>query len=165
MTAEELHRHAQHMRRMALDLAYRCGTSSHLGGGLSMMELLSVLYGAVMNTAQRSVPYEARDKFILSKGHGVLGLYTALAEFGIITAEQLAMFQQDGSDLAAHPVMNEALGIVERKPRTGDLDGRWIGTCGEEERLCVSDIRPLRQRGEQRGLGVGGRDERGAVRT
>ena len=127
MTAEELRCQARHMRRMALDLAYRCGTSSHLGGGLSMMEILSVLYGTVMNTAQRTLPYEARDKFILSKGHGVLGLYTALAEFGIITQEQLATFQQDGSNLIAHPVMNASLGIESSSGSLGQGISMGVG--------------------------------------
>ena len=127
MTAEELRCHARQMRRMALDLAYRCGTSSHLGGGLSMMEILSVLYGAVMNTAQRSIPYDVRDKFILSKGHGVLGLYTALAEFGLITQEQLATFQQDGSDLIAHPVMNASLGIESSSGSLGQGISMGVG--------------------------------------
>ena len=127
MTAEELRCHARQMRCMALDLAYRCGTSSHLGGGLSMMEILSVLYGAVMNTAQRSIPYDVRDKFILSKGHGVLGLYTALAEFGIITQEQLATFQQDGSDLIAHPVMNASLGIESSSGSLGQGISMGVG--------------------------------------
>lgn len=127
MTAEELRCHARQMRLMALDLAYRCGTSSHLGGGLSMMEILSVLYGAVMNTAQRSIPYDVRDKFILSKGHGVLGLYTALAEFGIITQEQLATFQQDGSDLIAHPVMNASLGIESSSGSLGQGISMGVG--------------------------------------
>ncbi|WP_237141564.1 transketolase [Selenomonas sp. oral taxon 126] len=112
---------------MALELAYRCGTSSHLGGGLSMMEILSVLYGVVMNTAQHSVPYEAQDKFVLSKGHGVLGLYTALAEFGIITQEQLATFQQDGSDLIAHPVMNASLGIESSSGSLGQGISMGVG--------------------------------------
>ena len=127
MRTEELRCHAGHMRRMALDLAYRCGTSSHLGGGLSMMEILSVLYGAVMNTAQHAVPYEAQDKFILSKGHGVLGLYTALAEFGIITQEKLATFQQDGSDLIAHPVMNASLGIESSSGSLGQGISMGVG--------------------------------------
>lgn len=127
MRTEELRCHAGHMRRMALDLAYRCGTSSHLGGGLSMMEILSVLYGAVMNTAQHAVPYEAQDKFILSKGHGVLGLYTALAEFGIITQEKLATFQQDGSDLIAHPVMNASLRIESSSGSLGQGISMGVG--------------------------------------
>jgi transketolase domain protein len=127
MTTEDLRRHAGRMRRMALDLAYRCGTSSHLGGGLSMMEMLSVLYGYVTNAAQRTLPYEVRDKFILSKGHGVLGLYTALAEFGIITQEQLASFQQDGSDLIAHPVMNEAIGIESSSGSLGQGISMGVG--------------------------------------
>lgn len=127
MTAEEFRCHARQMRRMALDLAYHCGTSSHLGGGLSMMEILSVLYGAVMNTAQHAIPYEAQDKFVLSKGHGVLGLYTALAEFGIITQEQLATFQQDGSDLIAHPVMNASLGIESSSGSLGQGISMGVG--------------------------------------
>ena len=127
MRTEELRCHARHMRRMALELAYRCGTSSHLGGGLSMMEILSVLYGVVMNTAQHSVPYEAQDKFVLSKGHGVLGLYTALAEFGIITQEKLATFQQDGSDLIAHPVMKEELGLESSSGSLGQGISMGVG--------------------------------------
>ena len=127
MRTEELCRRAQHMRRMALDLAYRCGGSSHIGGGLSMMEILSVLYGTVMNTAQRTLPYEARDKFILSKGHGVLGLYTALAEFGIITQDQLATFQRDGSDFIAHPVMKEELGLESSSGSLGQGISMGVG--------------------------------------
>ena len=127
MRTEELCCHAQHMRRMALDLAYRCGGSSHIGGGLSMMEILSVLYGTVMNTAQRTLPYEERDKFILSKGHGVLGLYTALAEFGIITQDQLATFQRDGSDFIAHPVMKEELGLESSSGSLGQGISMGVG--------------------------------------
>ena len=77
-----LKEHARHMRITALKMANRCGGNAHLGGGLSIMEAMAVLYGAVMNS--RDLPYAEQDKFILSKGHGVLGLYTALAEFGVM---------------------------------------------------------------------------------
>ena len=127
MTEQELRVHARKIRKGALKAAFSCGTSAHLGGGLSLVEILSVLYGAVMNTAQRTLPYAEMDKFILSKGHGVLGLYTALAEFGIITAEQLATFQQDGSDLIAHPVMNEALGIESSSGSLGQGISMGVG--------------------------------------
>ena len=109
--------HAQHMRALALQMAYKCGGNAHLGGGLSLIEALAVLYGAVMNSA-KNLPYEERDKFILSKGHGVLGLYAALAEFGIIGEGQLDTFLQDGSDLIAHPVMNPSMGL---EASTGSL--------------------------------------------
>ena len=104
-----LEAHAKHMRVTALKMANRCGGNAHLGGGLSIMEAMAVLYGAVMNG--RELPYEARDKFILSKGHGVLGLYAALAEFGVMDESLLDTFMQDGSDLIAHPVMKPEIGL------------------------------------------------------
>ncbi len=101
--------HVKHMRIAALKMANRCGGNAHLGGGLSIMEAMAVLYGAVMNS--RELPYEQRDKFILSKGHGVLGLYAALAEFGVMDESLLDTFMQDGSDLIAHPVMTPEIGL------------------------------------------------------
>ena len=101
--------HVKHMRIAALKMANRCGENAHLGGGLSIMEAMAVLYGAVMNS--RELPYEQRDKFILSKGHGVLGLYAALAEFGVMDESLLDTFMQDGSDLIAHPVMKPEIGL------------------------------------------------------
>lgn len=108
---KSLKEHANHMRVLSLQMANRCGGSAHLGGGLSLIEAMAVLYGAVMNTADKSLPYEKRDKFILSKGHGVLGFYAALAEFGIIDENLLDTFLADGSDLIAHPVMKPELGL------------------------------------------------------
>ena len=104
-----LEAHAKHMRITALKMANRCGGNAHLGGGLSIMEAMAALYGAVMN--DQSLPYEQRDKFILSKGHGVLGLYAALAEFGVMDESLLDTFMQDGSDLIAHPVMKPEIGL------------------------------------------------------
>lgn len=104
-----LEAHAKHMRITALKIANRCGGNAHLGGGLSVMEAMAALYGAVMN--DQSLPYEQRDKFILSKGHGVLGLYAALAEFGVMDEALLDTFMQDGSDLIAHPVMKPEIGL------------------------------------------------------
>ena len=104
-----LKEHAKHMRITALRMANRCGGNAHLGGGLSLIEAMAVLYGAVMNS--KDLPYGERDKFILSKGHGVLGLYAALAEFGVMEESLLDTFMQDGSDLIAHPVMKPEIGL------------------------------------------------------
>lgn len=113
-----LRKHADHMRFLSLKMAYECGRNAHLGGGLSLIEALAVLYGSVMNAKEKNLPYEDRDKFILSKGHGVLGYYAALAEFGIIEEKLLDSFLDDGSDLIAHPVMNTEIGI---EASTGSL--------------------------------------------
>lgn len=115
MTAEKkeiiltLKNHAKHMRAQSLLMANNCGGNAHLGGGLSLIEAMAVLYGAVMN--DQKLPYAEKDKFILSKGHGVLGFYAALAEFGIIEEKMLDTFLKDGSDLIAHPVMKPELGL------------------------------------------------------
>lgn len=105
----DLKNHAKHMRVLSLQMAYNCGVSTHLGGGLSLVEAMAVLYGAVMN--DQNLPYAEKDKFILSKGHGVLGLYAALAEFCIIEEKTLDTFLMDGSDFIAHPVMKPELGL------------------------------------------------------
>lgn len=118
MTIEDLRRHAAHMRKLALQMAYNCGGNAHLGGGLSLIDVLAVLYGDVMNITDRNLPYEQKDKFILSKGHGVLGYYAALAEFGIIDESLLDSFLQNGSDLIAHPVMKPEIGL---EASTGSL--------------------------------------------
>lgn len=124
---DNLRKHAENMRLVALKMAYESGGNAHLGGGLSMLEALSVLYGDVMNAADKSVSYEIRDKFILSKGHGVLGLYSALAEFGIIDDEKLATFMQDGSDLIAHPVMKPELGLESSSGSLGQGISMAVG--------------------------------------
>ena len=73
------------MRKNILDMAINAGTeSSHFGGGLSIVEITATLYGEIMNYKINEPEWKGRDKFILSKGHGVLGLYSALAEVGII---------------------------------------------------------------------------------
>ena len=100
---------ARQLRIDALKMANQCGGNAHLGGALSIMEAMAVLYGAVMNDPR--LPYEQRDKFILSKGHAVLALYTALAAFGRMDEGLLNTFMQDGSDLIAHPVMKPEIGL------------------------------------------------------
>lgn len=113
MTKQEriaaLEAHAKHIRVVTLKAANHSGTNAHLGGILSILEALTVLYGAVMN--DRKLPYEQRDKFILSKGHAALSLYAALAEFGVMDEGLLDTYMHDGSDLIAHPVMKPEIGL------------------------------------------------------
>jgi transketolase len=99
------------MRRRILEMSLRCEGPTHLGGGLSIVEIMAVLYGRVMNYKSSDPRWSDRDRFILSKGHGVLGLYTALVESSIIDEETFLQFKVDDSPLIAHPVMNLDLGI------------------------------------------------------
>lgn len=102
---------AKRMRKNILDVSFACNGSAHLGGGLSMVEIMAVLYGSVLRFRAGEPRWDDRDRFILSKGHGVLGYYPALLEAGFITREIFDSFKKNDSDLIAHPVMNLELGI------------------------------------------------------
>ena len=59
-----------------------------------------------MNLDPKDPLWDDRDRFILSKGHGVLGYYTALSEVGYIDKNDLLNFEKDNSFLFGHPIMN-----------------------------------------------------------
>ena len=100
------------MRKNILDMSLSAGAeSSHFGGGLSIVEITATLYGAVMNYDIKNPEWKDRDRFILSKGHGVLGYYTALHEIGLVSKDDLMTFEKTNSYLLGHPVMNRKKGI------------------------------------------------------
>ena len=99
------------IRKVMINMGYKCGTSAHFGGGLSMVEILTTLYGNILNYDVKNTLWEERDRFILSKGHGVLGFYATLYVFGFIGKKELDSFQQDESEFIAHPIMDLRYGI------------------------------------------------------
>jgi len=118
---------ANNIRRHIIKTAYECGVNAHIGGALSFVEIIATLYTFILNCTDKKLEYDKRDKFILSKGHGVLGLYCTLYEFGIISEDMLRTFQQNGSDLAAHPVMNLELGIESSNGSLGQGLSMGVG--------------------------------------
>ena len=66
------------IRRSALEMVYRA-TSGHIGGSFSICELLSVLYFHEMRIDPAAPADPDRDRFVLSKGHCIPALYSALA--------------------------------------------------------------------------------------
>jgi transketolase len=109
---QKLRQTAKRMRKHALDMAVAAaGNSSHFGGGLSIIDITATLYGAVMKIDPKNPDWDERDRFILSKGHGVLGYYAALVEAGFIPARDLETFEKTGSYLVGHPVMKREKGI------------------------------------------------------
>jgi transketolase len=99
------------MRKTMIQMGYDCGTSAHFGGGLSMVESLAVLYDCILKYDVKNKQLADRDRFILSKGHGVLGFYAALYTFGLIGKNQIKSFQQNESEFIAHPIMDLDYGI------------------------------------------------------
>ena len=59
--------------------------AAHIGGALSSVDILNVLFFSVMNFNKENVLDEKRDRFVLSKGHACLVLYSALLEKKIIS--------------------------------------------------------------------------------
>jgi transketolase len=103
MTPEELAERAHRVRERILDMgASTVGT--HLGGSLSAADILTVLYGAVLRVRPDEPDWPDRDWFVLSKGHAGAALYSVLAEYGFIPAEECAEYAQPGSRLAGHPL-------------------------------------------------------------
>ena len=110
---EKLRLFSQNIRRKILEMAYDAGSSSaHFGGALSIVEILSILFGYKMNLKiNQDSNKELRDRFILSKGHACLAYYASLNLLGFISDEELKTFEKDNSSLAGHPVKNKELGI------------------------------------------------------
>lgn len=91
---------AKRMRRRILKVASKHG--GHVGGSLSVVDLLVFLFGSKMKIAPELVQDDSRDRFILSKGHCSLALYSVLEEFRFIKSGEVETFMQFGSRLPGH---------------------------------------------------------------
>jgi transketolase len=92
---------ARRIREHALRMVHRA-SASHIGTGLSMTDILAVLYSGVARVDPARPRAPGRDRVILSKGHGAAAFYAALAEAGFFEPERLDTFCEDGSALAGH---------------------------------------------------------------
>jgi transketolase len=98
--------------------AYSAGIG-HLASAFSAVEIMQTLYADnVMNYDAANPDWEGRDYFILSKGHGSLALYVALADAGFFPKEELRKFCRPGGILGGEPHSLEVPGI---EASTGSL--------------------------------------------
>lgn len=102
MNAAELKRIASLRRADAVTMIARAGTG-HTGGAMSCLDILTCLYYCVMNVDAARQNDPARDRFVLSKGHSVEGLFAILADKGFFPKEELRGFSAVGSMLIGHP--------------------------------------------------------------
>lgn len=87
---ETLRRLCREFRKDLLDLTIHSGTgSSHIGGELSLVEILSVLFFHSLRLDPRNLEWPARDRFILSKGHASAAMYVAMAWRGFFPRARL----------------------------------------------------------------------------
>lgn len=94
---------AYHLRQHVLDIVM-AGKGGHIGGDMSVIDVLVTLYFDQMNISPENQDDPNRDLFVLSKGHSVEALYAVLAEKGFFPYEQvLAEFSKFGSKFIGHP--------------------------------------------------------------
>lgn len=142
MTVKDLEDLALQLRRDIIELTWFSGTqSSHLGGELSVAEILAVLFGKILKLNPKDPGWEDRDRIILSKGHTSGALYAAMAWRGFFEREALwNEFNRVNGRLQEHANM-ELPGI---EAPTGSLGMGLSNGCGMAwaAKLKYRDTRP-----------------------
>ena len=127
-TKQFLEKKARDIRIKTIDMIGYLGTG-HIGGAMSIVEILTVLYHHLMTIDPANPRLPDRDKLVLSKGHAGPALYATLADLGYFPEEWLHTLNRGGTNLPSHCDMN-------RTPRhrydyriagTGNLFGCGIG--------------------------------------
>lgn len=122
----DIYQYAYVIREHAIRMVARAD-SSHIGGTLSMADILAVLYGSVLRVRPEQPDWPDRDRFLLSKGHCCSGVYAALALKGFFPVSELDTYGLDGSRLMCH--ISHAVPGVDWS--TGSL-GHALGiACGQ----------------------------------
>jgi transketolase len=113
------------IRKAVLKMVFEAN-ASHIGGALSMTDLLAVLYSEILNINPKNPLDESRDRFLLSKGHACTGLYAALALKGFFDLKELDSYSKNGSMLLSH-TNHKAPGV---ELSTGSLGHALPVACG-----------------------------------
>jgi transketolase len=108
-TIRDLQRKCINVRRGIIEEIY-VGGGGHVGGSLSVVEILTVLYFHVMRIRPEEPDWPDRDRLVLSKGHAAPALYAVLAERGYFPTQELKTFMQPGTRLQKHVDMQKVRG-------------------------------------------------------
>jgi transketolase len=126
------------MRKMLLHLCGHYDGNVHIGGDLSMTELLISLYHYGMDVDPTDFRNPERDRFILSKGHGAVGMYIAMALRGYFDFDEIvSTYGQLDSAYGMHPCKIQLPGVESS-----------TGSLGHGLALSVGLALAGRQRGE-----------------
>jgi transketolase len=106
----ELNEKCRRIRYLTMDSIGKLGVG-HVGGSLSAVEALVVLYYNHMRVDPKNPKMDGRDRFILSKGHAGPVLYAILADKGFFPLEWLDTLNRPGTNLPSHADMNLTPGI------------------------------------------------------
>ena len=121
---ENLKVKAYDLRKDVVDMIL-AGKGGHIGGDMSVMEILVTLYFKQMNVSPKNPKDEERDRFVLSKGHSVEAYYAVLAAKGFLDIQDvISNFSKFGSKYIGHP--NNKLPGIEMN--SGSL-GHGLPVC------------------------------------
>lgn len=124
MTVQELLKKSWSLRRNVVDIIM-AGGGGHIGGDMSVLNALLVLYKNHLNISPETITDPNRDRFVLSKGHAVEALYAVLSDCGFLDLEDVkARFSKFGSPYIGHP--NNKLPGIEMN--SGSL-GHGLPVC------------------------------------
>jgi transketolase len=117
-TIDHLLDKALEMRKRLLRLSHEAG-NLHLGGDLSMTDLMTVIFEYMLKVDPQRPEWADRDRFILSKGHGAGALYISMANRGFFDVEEIyATYAKLGTRFGVHPCRNHLPGV---ETSTGSL--------------------------------------------
>lgn len=117
LSPDDLRKKANLIRRRDLRAVYEAG-AGHIGGEMSVTDILTALYFNVLRVDPQNPLDPNRDRLVLSKGHTACVLYVTLAERGFIPKEEISTFLQPMSRLNGHPNRTKVPGV---ETNTGPL--------------------------------------------
>jgi len=133
---------ARRLRGAILEAIAKAG-SGHPGGSFSALEIILTLYSGEMRFDPKAPLWAERDRFVLSKGHGVPALYAVMAERGFFPLEKLQTLRELGSPFQGHPAnalmpgieastgsLGQGLSVAQGIALAGKLAANKDGTPG-----------------------------------
>ena len=122
----EIEAFAKEIRKLAIEMIADFGVG-HIGGAMSIADVLAVLYGKRLKLDAKNPRLASRDRLVLSKGHAGPALYAALAAKGFFPKTWLCTLNQGGTNLPSHCDRNRTPGI---DMTTGSLGQGLSAACG-----------------------------------
>ncbi|MGN1328676.1 MAG: transketolase [Eubacterium sp.] len=104
-----LEKKADELRRLTIQTSV-WGGSGHLGGAMSAMDVMTILYHRFMKVDANNPDMPDRDRFVLSKGHVAVGYAPVLCDYGFFPVDELKIFNLTGAKVGMHLDCNKVKG-------------------------------------------------------
>jgi transketolase len=106
----DLQAKAVQVRKLILQAGKKAG-AGHVGGPMSMVEIALAMYFKILRIDPKNPQWPDRDRYVLSKGHSCIALYSVLALRGYYPVEEVFTYDAIGSRMQGHPDMTKTPGI------------------------------------------------------